>query len=127
MIKRMKTEESFQSILYKKIVLKARVFARMKPEQKSIIIKVIQSVQIKVAMTGDGANDSPAIKQSNIGISFATADSSFSAHFSSQSDSIACVEKVLLEGKNTMCNEIEVITLLKILVLLATLKFTPCV
>ncbi len=52
-------------------------------------------------MCGDGANDCPAIKAANLGISFAATDASISAPFSSMSPSINCVEKIMLEGKCT--------------------------
>lgn len=59
-------------------------------------------------MIGDGSNDSLAIREANMGISFTSADASFSAPYSSRSPSIECVKQVLLEGKNmySICCEI---------------------
>lgn len=59
-------------------------------------------------MIGDGSNDSLAIREANMGISFTSADAAFSAPYSSKSPSIECVKKVLLEGKNmySICSEI---------------------
>lgn len=59
---------SMSSSEFSDIVEKVKVYARVKPEDKYQIISALQEKGKIVAMTGDGTNDSIALKKANVGV-----------------------------------------------------------
>ena len=63
-------EEAFNSNKNEliKLVKEHNVFARVSPMQKSLIVETLKEQGEFIAVTGDGINDAPALKKSNIGV-----------------------------------------------------------
>jgi len=61
--------EKMSSAALQETVKRHDIFTRVHPEQKYLIVKALQELGEVVAMTGDGVNDAPALRQANIGIS----------------------------------------------------------
>jgi sodium/potassium-transporting ATPase subunit alpha len=74
MIKDMTNEDIDEIIMHHKEI----VFARTSPQQKLIIVEGCQRAGQIVAVTGDGVNDSPALKRADIGIAMGIAGSDVS-------------------------------------------------
>lgn len=112
------TGEEFDKITdqdLEKIILKTRIFARTKPEDKLRLVTLFKKMGYVVGVTGDGVNDALALKKADVGVAMGEKGTDVAKEASDiilVKDDFSTLVHAILEGRTIYDNILKAITYL---------------
>ena len=96
-----KKDELFKSAhdAFRLVLKNGRVFARMAPNHKALLVEAFKKEGFMTLMCGDGANDCSALRTAHVSVSLSEGEASIAGHFNSKINDVSCVFELLIEGK----------------------------